>query len=91
MYDTSTIAIDAQSLGNTENERNVTYRELFRNHLDDIQVHAIRDALGQELVLGRDDFKDRIEQMLKRQTPHWTVRTPTHCRTCFYLLCVVVY
>ncbi|MCH8177192.1 MAG: hypothetical protein IIC09_03150 [Proteobacteria bacterium] len=31
-------------------------------------MHAIRDALSQELVLGRDDFKDRIEQMLKRPT-----------------------
>ena len=57
-----------QSLENMENERNTTYRELFRNHLNDTQVHDIRDALGQELVLGRDDFKDRIEQMLKRQT-----------------------
>ena len=44
------------------------YRELFRHHLDDTQVHAIRDALSQELVHGRDDFKDRVEQMLKRQT-----------------------
>jgi putative transposase len=57
-----------QALGNTENERNMTYRELFRNHINDTQVHDIRDALGQELVLGRNDFKDRIEQMLKRQT-----------------------
>jgi putative transposase len=56
------------SLGDTENDRKMLYRELFRNHLDDTQVNDIRDALGQELVLGRDDFKDRIEQMLKRQT-----------------------
>ena len=25
-------------------------------------------CLGVELVLGREDFKDRVEQMLKRQT-----------------------
>lgn len=30
--------------------------------------NAIREALNQELVLGRDDFKDKIEQMTKRQT-----------------------
>ena len=57
-----------RSLGNTDSQRQHVYRELFRHHPDDTQVHAIRDALTQELVLGRDDFKDRVEQMLKRQT-----------------------
>ena len=57
-----------QSLGTTESDRRQAYRELFRYHLDDAQVHSIRDALSQELVLGRDDFKDKIERMLKRQT-----------------------
>ena len=33
----------------------------------DTQVHEMRDALSQELVLGREDFKDSVEQMLKRQ------------------------
>jgi len=44
------------------------YCDLFRTHLDDNQVHAIREALNQQLVLGRDDFKDKIEVMSKRQT-----------------------
>jgi putative transposase len=44
------------------------YHELFHNHMDHIAIHAIREALNQELVLGREDFKDRIEQMTKRQT-----------------------
>lgn len=44
------------------------YRELFGIHLDPDQIHAIRDALNQELVLGREDFKERIEQMTKRRT-----------------------
>jgi len=57
-----------QSLGITESDQRRAYRELFRHHLDDAQVHAVRDALSQELVLGRDDFKDKIGQMLKRQT-----------------------
>lgn len=44
------------------------YRELFRCHMDHTTLHSIREALNQELVLGREDFKDRIEQMTKRQT-----------------------
>lgn len=31
-------------------------------------MHEIREALNQELVLGRDDFKDKIELMLNRRT-----------------------
>jgi putative transposase len=31
-------------------------------------LHEIRNALNQELVLGREDFKTKIEQMTKRQT-----------------------
>jgi putative transposase len=57
-----------RSLGITDSQRRHAYRELFRRHLDDTQVHVIRDALRQELVLGRNDFKDRVERMIKRQT-----------------------
>ena len=32
------------------------------------QIHVTRSTLNQELVLGRDDFKDKIEKMTKRQT-----------------------
>lgn len=31
-------------------------------------MHEIREALNKELVLGRDDFNDKIELMLNRQT-----------------------
>jgi hypothetical protein len=31
------------------------------------QIHAIREALNQELVLCREDFKENIERMSKRQ------------------------
>ena len=48
--------------------RRHAYRELFRHPLDDDLLHAIREALNQELVLGREDFKDKIEQMTARQT-----------------------
>ncbi len=56
------------ALGDQENTRQEAYRELFRGHLDNADLHAIREALNQELVLGRDDFKDKIEQMTERQT-----------------------
>ena len=49
-------------------QRLFAYRELFRNQLESDQIHAIRDALNQQLVLGRDDFKDKIEEMTNRQT-----------------------
>jgi hypothetical protein len=35
--------------------------------LDDAQVHEIRAVLDQELVLGREDFKDRIAAMTQRR------------------------
>jgi len=43
------------------------YRELFRNHMKDIELHMLRDALNQELVLGRESFKDKLEKMTERQ------------------------
>jgi hypothetical protein len=46
---------------------NHTYRELFRMPMDHRQIHDIREALNQEWVLGREDFKDKIERMSKRQ------------------------
>ena len=55
-------------LGKGSDERCHAYRELFRHAIDSDQIHEIREALNQELVLGRDDFKDKIELMLNRQT-----------------------
>jgi putative transposase len=54
-------------LGGEAETRRHAYRELFRHHMDNDLLHAIREALNQELVLGRDDFKDRIEQMTARK------------------------
>ena len=56
------------ALDNNSEQRQFTYRELFRMHLESDQIHAIRDALNQQLVLGREDFKDKIEEMTNRQT-----------------------
>ena len=55
------------ALGNNPADRQYAYRELFRRELDSSQIHEIREVLKQELVLGREDFKDRIAQMTQRQ------------------------
>jgi putative transposase len=56
-----------QQLGRNTDEQQYFYRELFRNHLDDTELHSIREAVNHELVLGRDDFKNKISEMTKRQ------------------------
>lgn len=55
-------------LGPTSEIRQAAYRELFRHHIDNDTLHDIRDSLNHELVLGRSYFKDKIEEMTKRQT-----------------------
>jgi putative transposase len=57
-----------EQLGMTKSDQQHAYRELFRYHLDYTTLHDIREALNQELVLGRDDFKEKIGQMTQRQT-----------------------
>lgn len=37
-------------------------------YLDDTSIHDIRNALNHEVVLGRSYFKDKVEEMTKRQT-----------------------
>ena len=55
------------SLGNSSEQRREVYRELFSVILDKESLHDIRDSLNHELVLGRSYFKDKIEEMTKRQ------------------------
>ncbi len=57
-----------KALDKIAEQRQFAYRELFRIYLESDQIHAIRDALNQQLVLGHDDFKDKIEEMTHRQT-----------------------
>ena len=56
------------TLGKSEKERQHAYRELFRLHLNAALLHDVREVLNRELVLGREDFKDKIESMINRQT-----------------------
>ena len=55
-------------LGPTAGVRQAAYRELFRHHMDNATLHEIRESLNHELVLGQSYFKDRIEEITKRQT-----------------------
>ena len=55
-------------LGLSLEQQQYAYRELFRKDLDKEVLHVIREVLNQELVLGREDFKDKIERMTQRQT-----------------------
>jgi putative transposase len=36
--------------------------------MDNDTLHEIREALNHEIVLGRSYFKDKIEEITKRQT-----------------------
>lgn len=56
------------ALGEGAEERQYAYREMFATAMEYTEIHAIREAVSQELVLGRDDFKDKIERTTKRQT-----------------------
>ena len=69
-----------RQLGATPDQRQYAYRELFRHHMENALLHEIREALNQELVLGRDDFKDRITEMTKRQTRPGRSGRPPHDR-----------
>lgn len=55
-------------LGMDPATRQRAYRELFSDHLDMNVLQEIRETLNQELVLGRESFKDKIEQITDRRT-----------------------
>lgn len=57
-------ALDKEQSG----RRQFAYRELFQVQLASNQIREMRDALNQQLVLGRDDFKDKIKEMTNHQT-----------------------
>jgi len=54
-------------LGQTENERQIAYRQLFRVQLDAVDVNAIREATNKAWVLGNDRFRQRIEGLAGRR------------------------
>jgi putative transposase len=56
-----------RQLGSDGSQQQIAYRELFRNHLDKDDIGGIRESLNQELVLGRNDFKEKINRLTNRQ------------------------
>ncbi|NIP71830.1 MAG: transposase [Gammaproteobacteria bacterium] len=64
------------ALGEDTSQITRAYRELFRSPLASEALHAVREALHQELVLGREGFKDQIEMMTKRQARPGQVGRP---------------
>ncbi|WP_093391972.1 hypothetical protein [Halopseudomonas xinjiangensis] len=52
-----------QQLGNTQAERQVAYRQLFKEVLPDHLVEAIRTTTLSGLALGNDKFKRDIEML----------------------------
>ena len=53
-------------LGNTFEERNYAYRELFRVDLHDEDIHQIRQSVDQNYPLGNNRFTKLIEKTLNR-------------------------
>ena len=54
-------------LANTVEERQQAYRALFKNHLNEKTLTAIRESTNKAWVLGSSHFKDKIEQQLNRR------------------------
>jgi hypothetical protein len=55
------------ALGRDPAKRQFAYRELFSRGLEAGEVHEIREMLNQELLPGREDFRDSILQMTQRR------------------------
>ena len=54
-----------QSLGRTKAQRTHAYRELFRHHIEDKDLHNIQACWQSGTPLGNDRFRAKIEQRLK--------------------------
>ena len=56
-----------EQLGANPEARQFAYRELFRRHLPEMDVHAIRDSLAYIYPLGNDRFRKEVEAALGRR------------------------
>ncbi len=55
------------ALGDELTKRQCAYRQLFKCGIEEDQIHEIRKMVNQELVLGREEFKDEIGHISQRQ------------------------
>ena len=56
-----------QALGLSDPLRRQSYRGLFVTPMDQSQIDDIREATNKAWALGNDEFKDRMQRLLKRQ------------------------
>lgn len=56
-----------ERLGLDPETRQFAYRELFRHHLSDNDIHAIRESLACNYPLGNDRFREQVESALGRK------------------------
>jgi len=53
-------------LGADDTKRQTAYRKLFRSHIPEMTLEAIREATNKAWVLGGDRFKKRVKKKLNR-------------------------
>lgn len=56
-----------RSLGNTDNQRQAEYRELFRHQIAPGDVDKIRRATNGNFALGTDKFSEEVSKMISRR------------------------
>lgn len=54
------------ALGDTPESRQRAYRELFRHHVQETDLHAIRTTAQRGVPLGNDRFRESVERQLRR-------------------------
>jgi putative transposase len=54
------------ALGENGEARQEAYRELFRHHVDEVSLKAIRESVNSGFALGDERFKDQVEAVLAR-------------------------
>jgi len=59
--------LEYRRLGKSPQERQAAYRQLFKHHVSEESVNAIREATNKAWVLGNDRFKQRIQKQLERR------------------------
>jgi len=65
-----------QALERTKAQRQHAYRELFRHHIDDEELHNIQACWQSGTPLGNSYFREKIEQRLKMKVGHATRGRP---------------
>ncbi len=68
--------VEYQSLGRTKSQRKRAYRELFRHHIEEQDLHNIQACWQSGTPLGNDRFRAKIERTLKTKVGQVTRGRP---------------